>query len=216
MTRAEGWYRHRRRGDSVQDELAERRRQLRAAGRLARSRVTGQERVDATAAVVARLLQLPEVVGARRVLVTAAVGDELDLAGLRDRLLRRGTTVALPAVDGDHLVPVDLGPDVRLAPGWRGVPEPVGPPAPGPVDVAVVPALVLDRTGGRLGYGGGHFDRWLAHAGATSIGAVLHAQLVDRVPVLDHDVRLDVVVTEAGAWRGGTAIEGSPGLDAHA
>lgn len=204
----------RSRGDSVQDELAERRRQLRAAGRLARSRVTGQARTDATAAVVARLLQLPEVASARRVLLTAAVGDELDLGGLRDRLLRRGTTVALPVVDGERLVPVDLGPDVRLEPGWRGVPEPVGPPAAGPVDVAVVPALVLDRAGGRLGYGGGHFDRWLADAGATAIGAVLHVQLVDLVPVLPHDVLLDVVVTEIGAWRGGTPVEGGTGLDA--
>lgn len=173
----------------------------------------GQERVDATAAVVARLLQLPEVTTARRVLLTAAVGDELDLAGLRDRLLARATTVALPVVDGDRLVAVDLGPDTELVPGWRGVPEPTGPPAAGPVDVVVVPALVLDPAGGRLGYGGGHFDRFLAATDATAVGAVLHAQLVDHVPLLDHDVRLDVVVTERGTWRGGVAIDGAAGLD---
>lgn len=191
-------------------DVSEQRRELRAAGRLARSRVTGAERVDATAAVVGRILLLPEVQRADRVLVTAAVSDELDLGGLRDQLLQHGTVVALPVVDGDDLVPVDLREDAELTPGWRDVPEPVGPPSPGPVDVVVVPALVLDRRGGRLGYGGGHFDRFLAGpaADATSIGAVFHDQLVTEVPLLDHDVRLDVVVTERGIWRGGAAVHG--------
>lgn len=188
-------------------EVEERRHVLRSAGRLARSRVTGATRVDATAAVVARLLLLPEVERAERVLVTAAVGDELDLTGLRERLLTRGTAVALPVVDGDDLVPVDLVAGAELTPGWRDVPEPVGPPSPGPVDVVVVPALALDRRGGRLGYGGGHFDRFLAGPAeaATSIGAVFHDQLVEDVPTLPHDVTLDIVVTDQGVWRGGAA-----------
>lgn len=197
-------------------DVTEQRRELRAAGRLARSRVTGAARVDATAAVVARILLLPEVQRAERVLVTAAVADELDLVGLRDQLRQRGTVVALPVVDEDDLVPVDLLQDAEIAPGWRDVPEPVGPPSPGPVDVVVVPALVLDRRGGRLGYGGGHFDRFLAGPGAdaTSIGAVFHDQLVTDVPLLDHDVRLDVVVTERGVWRGGTEVRGDGPLGA--
>lgn len=188
--------------------VEEQRHVLRAAGRLARARVTGAARVDATAAVIARVLLLPEVEAAGRVLVTAAVGDELDLAGLRDRLRARGTAVALPVVDGDDLIPVDLAQDTDVAPGWRDVPEPVGPPSPGPIDVVVVPALALDRRGGRLGYGGGHFDRFLAGpaSGATSVGAVFHRQLVEDVPTLDHDVTLDVVVTDQGVWRGGAEV----------
>lgn len=191
-------------------QVEERRHRLRSAGRLARSRVTGTARVDATAAVVSRLLLLPEVEAAARVLVTVAVGDELDLAGLRRRLADRGTSVALPVVDGDDLVPVDLVPGTELSPGWRDVPEPIGPPSPGPIDVVVVPALVLDRRGGRLGYGGGHFDRFLAGPArdATSVGAVFHDQLVEEVPTLPHDVTLDVVVTDQGVWRGGAEVTG--------
>lgn len=188
--------------------IDEQRRALRDAARKARSRLVGSERAVATSTVVEHVLVVPEVLGASRVLLTAAVGDELDLTALRERLLERGTTVALPVVDGDDLVPVDLQPDTRLEPGWRGVPEPVGPAADGPVDVVVVPALVLDRRGGRLGYGGGHFDRFLAGpaAGATAIGAVFHVQLVDRVPQQDHDVPLHVVVTEVGVWRDGRRV----------
>ncbi len=187
------------------DDVTEQRRRLRAVGRLARARVTGHDRVDATRAVVAALLELPELATARRVLVTAAVGDELDLGDLRPALRARGVAVALPRVDRDDLLAVDWDPDVALQPGWRDVPEPIGGPTATPPDVVVVPALVLDRAGGRLGYGGGHFDRYLAGPArdATTVGAVFHDQLVERVPVLPHDVTLDVVVTERGVWRGG-------------
>lgn len=189
-------------------DLSEQRRSLRAAGRLARSRLTGSDRTDATAAIVARLLALPEVAAAGRVLVTAAVGDELDLRDLRARLSADGTRVALPVVDGPDLVAVDVTAGSRLVPGWQGVPEPRGRTPSGRVDVAVVPALALDRHGRRLGYGGGHFDRWLSGAGrgATTVGAVFHAQLVEAVPTHDHDVDLDVVVTDQGTWRGGVAV----------
>lgn len=185
------------------DDAVEQRRLLRAAGRLARSRVTGEARSAATARVVATLLDLPELDGAERVLLTAAVGDELDLTALRDALLATGTVVMLPVVDGDGLVTVDWDPDTPLRPGWRGVAEPAGAPSAAPPDVVVVPALVLDPRGGRLGYGGGHFDRYLAGAGrrATTIGVVFHDQLVPEVPLLPHDVVLDVVVTEQGVWR---------------
>ena len=191
-----------RAGGNLED-VAEQRRLLRAAGRLARARVTGPERADATAVVVRTLLDLPEVAAAERVLLTAAVGDELDLVDLRVALLASGTTVALPVTDGSDLLPVDWRDEVPLRPGWRDVPEPVGAPSDQRPDVVLVPALVLDRRGGRLGYGGGHFDRYLAGAGrgATTVGAVFHDQLVDEVPLLPHDVVLDVVVTERGVWR---------------
>ena len=187
------------------EDVAEQRRLLRAAGRLARARVTGAERTAATTAVTRLLLDLPELAGADRVLLTAAVGDELDLVDLRAALLRAGTTVALPVTHGSDLLPVDWRDEVPLRPGWRDVPEPAGEPSGQRPDVVVVPALVLDRRGGRLGYGGGHFDRYLAGAGrgATTVGAVFHDQLVDEVPLLPHDVVLDVVVTDQGVWRGG-------------
>ena len=83
--------------------------------------------------------------------------------------------------------------------------EPVGPPAAGPVEVVVVPALALDRDGARLGYGGGHFDRFLAGsgAGAVRIGAVFACQLVREIPTMPHDVPLDVIVTEGEVLRPG-------------
>ncbi len=74
------------------------------------------------------------------------------------------------------------------------------------VDFVLVPGLAFDRRAGRLGYGGGFYDKlfadglsphsWLA-AGA------FESQMVEEVPVNEHDVRMDVVVTENGRYPSG-------------
>ncbi|RJE87670.1 5-formyltetrahydrofolate cyclo-ligase [Paenibacillus sp. 1011MAR3C5] len=69
-------------------------------------------------------------------------------------------------------------------------------------DVVVVPGLAFDRTGGRLGYGGGYYDRFaeaVSDAGTKPvwIGAGFEAQVMnDLVPSDSHDLRLDGLVTE--------------------
>lgn len=63
-------------------------------------------------------------------------------------------------------------------------------------DVIFVPLLGFTADGGRIGQGGGHYDRHLAaRSGITAIGMAWDAQLVDALPLEEHDARLDAVVT---------------------
>lgn len=64
--------------------------------------------------------------------------------------------------------------------------------------VAVVPAVALDETGARLGYGGGYYDRFLEDFPGTAIGVVFRSMMVGRLPVLPHDIHLPFAVTEEG------------------
>lgn len=187
----------------VDEQRARRRHALRAAGRDARAALTPEARRQATTAVVEQLAALPELAAARRVLLTSAVGDELDLAGLHPLLRARGTVVCLPVTRGPDLLVAEHPADGVLLPGWQGVAEPGGPTTTETLDVVVAPALAVDRTGARLGYGGGHFDRFLAGPGrgAVVVGAVFACQLVDELPSEPHDVPLDVIVTETGVHR---------------
>ncbi len=78
----------------------------------------------------------------------------------------------------------------------------------------IVPGLAFDRSGNRLGRGGGHYDRFLARPGmdqALKIGACWSLQLVDEVPVEDHDIGVDWVCHERGTLR--TGIETSDDFD---
>jgi 5-formyltetrahydrofolate cyclo-ligase len=67
----------------------------------------------------------------------------------------------------------------------------------------VAPVLAFDRKGGRLGQGGGHYDRWLArYPEVTPVGMAWDSQLVDDLPLEPHDRRLRAVVTPTRLFEG--------------
>jgi 5-formyltetrahydrofolate cyclo-ligase len=69
---------------------------------------------------------------------------------------------------------------------------------PGEIDLALVPALAYDHKGVRLGYGGGFFDRFLAQFQGVSLGVTYQALILDSLPVDEHDVMVQYIVSEAG------------------
>ena len=62
----------------------------------------------------------------------------------------------------------------------------------------ILPGLAFDLDGGRLGYGGGYYDRYIEKLGGAIIlcGTAFECQCVDHVPCQTHDVRMDIIVTE--------------------
>lgn len=116
--------------------------------------------------------------------------------------------MAWPRVVGPGaMVFASADPD-HLAPGFRGIPEPP-PDAPAldlvALDLIAVPGLGFDADGRRLGQGGGYYDRLLGdpRRRAVAVGVGFDCQIVDRVPVAEHDVGLDAIVTERGVARRG-------------
>ena len=89
--------------------------------------------------------------------------------------------------------------DGQLAPGRRGLLEPVGPrlgvEAITECDLVLVPALRVDRAGNRLGKGGGSYDRALARATGLTVALLHDDELVDAVPHDAHDVPVKAVAT---------------------
>ena len=67
------------------------------------------------------------------------------------------------------------------------------------IDLVIVPGLAFDESGGRVGHGGGHYDRMLGGMkSAFKVGLAFNFQVLNSVPMADHDVRLDGIVTEKG------------------
>lgn len=64
------------------------------------------------------------------------------------------------------------------------------------IDLWVIPGVAFDVGGGRLGYGGGYYDRALAQTHVPIIGLAFDCQLVDRLPIKQHDVLVDQIYTE--------------------
>ncbi len=125
-----------------------------------------------------------------------------------DAAARAGVTVLLPIAGepGPMSWAHYTGPD-SLEPARHGLLEPSGPVLPpaaiGDAAVILVPALAVDRRGGRLGRGAGFYDRTLPLAApdAWLVGVVYDDDLVDLLPTEDHDVRMTHVLTPAGGLR---------------
>ncbi len=126
------------------------------------------------------------------------MGDEMDPRPLMLALASRGHTMALPVTPprGQPLAFHAWAPSAALRPGPMGTSEPVAGEALRP-DVVLVPLLAFDRTGRRLGYGGGYYDRTLAALpGAKAIGIAYAGQEMPEVPAGPQDMRLPLIATE--------------------
>lgn len=112
-----------------------------------------------------------------RLLAFESITGEPETASFVEWCTSIGVDVAVPAEHSD--------------PAW---PDPSWP------DVVIVPGLAFTPHGDRLGQGGGWYDRFLAgvRPGCRTIGVGFGEQIVDTLPVEDHDVTLDHVVTESG------------------
>ncbi|MEI2700258.1 MAG: 5-formyltetrahydrofolate cyclo-ligase [Microthrixaceae bacterium] len=138
-----------------------------------------------------------------------ATDGEVDLGGVVDELRDRGHRLWLPVVGPDTTMRFRRWePRTEMTTNRYGIPEPVASaddptaerPASG-LDVVIVPSVVLDRVGHRVGFGAGYYDRALADATVTTIGVGFAVQLVEELTPQPWDVTLDVVVTDEGVIR---------------
>lgn len=127
------------------------------------------------------------------------LAGEIDVRPLLHALLARGHVITLPETParGEELRFRRWEPGEALVLGRFGTLAPAGEElAP---DWLLVPLLAFDRSGRRLGYGGGYYDRTLsALPGARTLGCAYAAQEIAEVPVGPTDVRLPAIATEQG------------------
>jgi 5-formyltetrahydrofolate cyclo-ligase len=136
------------------------------------------------------------------------LGAEIDIRPLLHTLHDRGHRVALPVTPrrGEALTFRGWKPGDVLVSERFGTMRPIGDVLV--PDMLLIPLLAFDATGGRLGYGGGFYDRTLAGLpGRFSLGCAFAAQQLDVVPVGPYDMRLDAVATENGIIRCGGSFE---------
>ncbi|MBX2796262.1 MAG: 5-formyltetrahydrofolate cyclo-ligase [Myxococcales bacterium] len=154
--------------------------------------------------IAVHLQGLPELAEARAVFCYHAVRAEVPTASLVEGLLATGKRVAIPRMVGDGHMEARLL-QHPLVPGPMGIPTSDG-PVMDSIDVAICPGLAFDGQGGRLGYGGGYYDRWLSQHGCVVVGVCVQAAFLPQVPVEVTDVPMDVVVTPQGAHRRPRAV----------
>jgi 5-formyltetrahydrofolate cyclo-ligase len=165
-----------------------------------RDSLSPADRLRMAGEIQANLFRLPQVGEAGTILLFYSFGSEVPTTGTIQRLLDSGVRVLLPFLQGSDIDAAELRPGDSLAASTYGPKEPSNRVAvdPSEVDAVITPGLAFDAQGYRLGYGGGHYDRYLARLrpDSTRVGIAFHLQLVPSVPHGREDQRLDLVVTE--------------------
>ncbi len=143
---------------------------------------------------------------ARTLLVYYPRQGELDILPLVRACRERGIAIAYPRC-GDGAGEMEfyyVRDEAALLPGKYGIPEPQGDaeryrPEDGTRDICLVPGLLFDRSGGRLGYGGGYYDRYLARFSGLRIGLCMQTFVHPTpLPKGRYDLPIHILVTEKG------------------
>lgn len=169
-----------------------------------RDGIAASERERRDILIGERIFSLPEFREARVVFYFASFRSEVSTLSQIKEALRMGKKIVLPRVDPRLKVLKlyeikDVG---ELSPGCMGIPEPAVPEERrreiDDVDLVIMPGAAFDVRGNRIGYGGGYYDKLLSgmKKDAPLIAVAYEEQVVDRVPVEPHDIRVDMIVTD--------------------
>ena len=184
------------------DAIADAKRALRADLRERRQQLSDAARTAAELGVKEQLDALVEKTGARSVSCFLSTPTEPGTNAFIRDAVARGIRVLLPITRTDGLMDWAIAdPDGEIAVGLFGTPEPVAevlsPLAVGEVDLLIVPAAAVDRTGMRLGWGRGYFDKTIGSMERCPpvYAVVFDTEILDTVPSEVHDQPVTGVVT---------------------
>lgn len=130
--------------------------------------------------------------------------NEAHIVPFLEELFEKGFEIYFPRVTGDTLEAVLVSNLEQLETGKFGIKEPkieIDATHHQEFDCILVPGVVFSKDCHRLGYGKGFYDRLLKNIEGLKIGLGYDFQVVDEIPAESHDVRLDLVITEAGIYR---------------
>ena len=171
-----------------------------------RDNLAFETRSQKSMAVIERLWQLPSFAQAKHLFTYINFRSEVETKPLVRQCVGKGIFVAVPLTlpEESRLVACKItDPDLELRPGYCDIPEPDQGVATiveaNDIEIVILPGSVFDEHGGRLGYGGGYYDRFLANDAphALRIGVAFEMQIVkNRLPLMPHDKLLHYLVTE--------------------
>ena len=149
-----------------------------------------------------RITTMTEFSAARNIMIYFSVEKEPDTREIAKNALSTGKTVAFPYCYRGGIMQARIVKSLdELRPAMLGIPAP---PVTAPIiepeylDLVIVPALTYDRSGYRLGYGGGYYDRYLHELPVYTVGMARERLMKDELPRESHDIAVKCLVTECG------------------
>ncbi len=168
-----------------------------------RSLLTLSEIKEKSAEIAGFLYNLPQFKDTATLLLYLPIKNEVITQAIIETAWQQKKTVLIPVCLPDrNLLLSEFGSFADVENGFYNIPEPkpnaLRPVPANQVDTVILPGLAFDYHGQRLGYGGGYFDKLLPSLkpGCSKIALAYDFQLVDRLPVGEHDAAVDIIITE--------------------
>ena len=123
--------------------------------------------------------------------------QEVRTVPILQRAIADGKRVAVPKVFGETMEFIWLDDLNAVEDGYCHIPEPIAnePIADEPSALVLMPGLAFDRNGGRMGYGGGFYDKYLSeHPGHPTAALCYGFQMMEKLDMEDHDIPVNVVI----------------------
>jgi len=172
--------------------------------------LTDAQRHEKSMAACSEVIHSPEFASARVVMLFLSTPTEIDTSPLALKAWQAGKTVAVPKVSWNQrrMLPVEITSLTSGITSTGPVREPIGgkPITLDLIDLVIVPGVGFTPTGHRIGRGMGFYDRFLAQPDflGVSCGLGFEEQIIDEIPVLDHDMPLSMLATDRGIRRFGS------------
>ncbi len=170
-----------------------------------RDRFSKQEVSEKSASIAKNLYALSVYREANAVMFFISFGSEVDTRLMIEDTIQRGKLALAPKAvpETRALIPSQIIDWMRdLEPGAYNIPEPgpetLRPRDPEIIDLLIVPGVGFDLDGGRLGYGGGYYDRFfeLLKPGVPLVALAFEMQIIPDIPLEQWDRRVDMIITE--------------------
>lgn len=181
----------------------------RTAGITARRALDTQTRAAADAAICAAILSSEEYRQADSILLYAACGGEVDLSAVAKQAKQDGKRVAWPVCLPEHqMLAAEPEDDEAWECGKYGIRAPLVSRSsvipPEELALILVPCTAFDAQCGRVGMGGGYYDRYLPRCGrALCWGVAYECQRVEYAAIEAHDRRMDAYISEQRSYQNG-------------
>ncbi|MCP4609944.1 MAG: 5-formyltetrahydrofolate cyclo-ligase [Planctomycetes bacterium] len=165
--------------------------------------ITSQQRSEKSRKACRNLISIPQFQSASMVMMFLSLPHEVDTSEAILNAWQLGKAVAVPKVSWQqrHMIAVQINSlETGILTEASGLQNPTAgvPVAFEEIDLVVTPGLGFDKKGNRLGRGGAYYDRFFANTElkASRCGFGFTEQVVEKVPVAEHDEPVDIVVTE--------------------
>lgn len=184
--------------------VSEQKKQLRIKVRKMERELSPEYKKTADILITQRILHLPEYKEANGVFCFVGTEREIDTTALLENVLRQGKRLLVPLCTGPGIMELrQITSLSQLEAGAYGIREP-RPDTPkvdkSEVDFSIIPCVSCDRKGHRLGQGGGYYDRFFEEYAVPTVLVCREALMQEHIPVEEHDVVFEKVVSEVANY----------------